>query len=734
MNDIFSLSSLGSARARRAWFVALASASLMTLSCGEAPAAWSPFSGWRKQADTEKKAASNDKKPVSDPKSAKGFNGSIRKLLSEAKAEEERGNLDRAISLADRANKVAETAAKVTKPAEDVSPIATARYANDLRLKKAELSVSRGRKSLPKATETARAADSPKTIMDVAYPDTSPVDTAAKPAPKPERKVVDTGSKKKSAVAELLEDDFEPLSEAPPPVREPVVTRSERSQSNLAIAKKAAPVALPVDSFGDEIFDEGLPSNKRDADRPLRPGQSAEASEDELAFFEDDDEQSTKVAQTASTRRDDEPSSKVVEPAPFKLRPRFDIRETADLKPVPARTEVQQVQNRGPVITPMDVSPADHAFFEEQDRLLTLAEKEAASTASTDEAPLSDELISAFDTEEGVAEEEQIAELRSDLRLSKRLDDEFPADKVRELQQRLDSAAALKPGAIPDFLSSTLIQEPADPADNELNSAIVAPIVKLRKPAQRMNDFRTSDPASVVGGEGARQVIGLTQMVTWQPAKAASRPVVTEAIIQPLPEDLRQSLRGAGPSDGSNDFAVSGSTIPKDSRIGRSAATTTTPDRSRLRGSLWDNATAPSPDGFSGSIGARSEHKETTSNPTIAPPPPTSEVKQTSFDSAHDLFHRDYGDRAETDAGSATTSADMKIASESKRPSGGRARRLDDQTDSTRAMLANGPIERVALLFGIPTKTASSILGAAGIVLLIAGLWTVRAVIRTEKR
>lgn len=749
MNEILIFNPCRSTRARRAWFVALASASLMAMSCGETPAAWSPFSGWRKHAEPDKKAASETQKATSDTKSTKGFNGSIRKLLNEAKAEEERGNLDRAISLADRATKVSESASKITKTAADCSPAATARYANDLRLKKAELSVSRGRKSSNKATGAALPAEDSKSVVDVAYPDMSPVDTAVADAKQSKPKTVDAGAKKKSSIADLLEDDFEPLSEAPPAVREAAVTRSERSQTNVAIAKKAAPVALPDDSFGDEIFDELLPSNKRDGDHPLRPGQSAKTVDDEVAFF-DDDETSTKVAQTSSTTNEDEPANTAVEPAPFKMRPRFDIRETSDLKPTPAKPEVQQAERRNPVITPMDVSPVNQTPWEEQQRLLTLAEKEAAEkdaalSESANEDLLADDLISAFDTEEAPLEEEQVALMNGDLRWSKSLDDEFPADKVRELQHRLDSAAALKPGEIPEFLTSKLIDDLEEAAAKELAPDAEIPIVKLRKHVQRTknqrtneersNEFQTSDPTSVVGGEGARQVIGLTQMVTWQPAKEAARPARSDSIINRMPDDLRQSLRSpATPSVTASDFAVSGSTIPNDSHLVRGTTTTPSSDRSRLRGTLWDNAAAPSQEGYSGSIGASSERKETAAKPTIAPAPPRNEVKQTSFDSARDLFHRDYGDRTESDTGSLTTSANLKVASDGKRTPAGRSPRTDDQSASTRTMLSNGPIERLALLIGVPAKTASALLGAAGLVLLIAGLWTVRAVIRTEKR
>ena len=82
-------------------------------------------------------------KPAAEAESDRGFNGSIRKLMKEAKEQESLGNLDRAITLAERASTISESSSTVLKTAADVSPAATTRYANDLRLKKAEQSVKR---------------------------------------------------------------------------------------------------------------------------------------------------------------------------------------------------------------------------------------------------------------------------------------------------------------------------------------------------------------------------------------------------------------------------------------------------------------------------------------------------------------------------------------------------------------------------------------------------------------
>ena len=73
------------------------------------------------------------------------------------KAQEELGNpRSRNRFSVDRAANLSESTSKVTKPAPDVSPSATSRYANELRLKKTELSV-KGKSVTP---ARGKAADS----------------------------------------------------------------------------------------------------------------------------------------------------------------------------------------------------------------------------------------------------------------------------------------------------------------------------------------------------------------------------------------------------------------------------------------------------------------------------------------------------------------------------------------------------------------------------------------------
>jgi len=86
--------------------------------------------------------------------------------------------------------------------------------------------------------------------------------------------------------------------------------------------------------------------------------------------------------------------------------------------------------------------------------------------------------------------------------------------------------------------------------------------------------------------------------------------------------------------------------------------------------------------------------------------------------------------------GPAASSSDENAPMASVNPSGktGAKRTLasfeDDQALLSRTILENGPIQRFAQLFSLPQATAASTLGVLGIVMLMGGLWLVRATLR----
>ena len=93
---------------------------------------------------------SKRKKPVesAEAKQANDFNNAIRKLMAEAKSHADKGELDRAIHLADRAAKISESSANLVRCAPDVSPAATANYVSELRTQRSERLKLRGGSSV----------------------------------------------------------------------------------------------------------------------------------------------------------------------------------------------------------------------------------------------------------------------------------------------------------------------------------------------------------------------------------------------------------------------------------------------------------------------------------------------------------------------------------------------------------------------------------------------------------
>ena len=131
MNELARLKngSIGS-RFRCAIAVGLTSFASIAGDWNHVDAAWWPFPLSRKSADD------------SPSKSDSGFNGTIRKLLKEAKAQEELGNFDKSeLPWRIGPRRVLNPRRQSWKPALMLSPNATAHYARELRLKKAEQSL-----------------------------------------------------------------------------------------------------------------------------------------------------------------------------------------------------------------------------------------------------------------------------------------------------------------------------------------------------------------------------------------------------------------------------------------------------------------------------------------------------------------------------------------------------------------------------------------------------------------
>jgi hypothetical protein len=807
MNELHNVREWWVRRFRCAVIAGVASASLLAGDANDARAEWFALPKLYKPADH------------AEQKSNKGFTGAIRKLLKEAKTQEDQGNLDRAITLADRANKVAESTSSVVKPAADVSPEATAKYASELRLKKAELSVKRPggatkRESVPDAT---RKPAEPQQVAD------------KRPKPKPDSTVtseaVERALKRQEAARRATTEPVnntrqrqDVAKRAAPVVAAEVVERAPKrmeaakhpvtapsATTDVVIAAAEIPVNAPKSFPASGISAGGLSSRKYESpalppmqpgkfsppailpedlaaeeaanaagtpDLPLKPQEVAVTDMNgEEAFFEVEEvragmEQAAAISDAQESNV--VPTGGTLEPManPFdqgfgakdlprlKLRPRYD--ETGavpDDLPAVAGAELAVAGDDEPAVWPIATATEDQtdsSLFPDdanESRSAVAAADEPGSEVDSDSGTtlLSD---ADLDSKTGVD--------RSELTWFDKSEPEFPTEKVIEMRQRLESAVSLNPGEISPWMSDVQTA-----SANESGTSVGKPKpggVRLRERRQMFRDLPSAVPVHMTSGIAIPAIVGRTSMLQWRPARepltdgAIHGPRSAAVPSMPLPEDLRESLRGiTRASEMNRSHFVDGSlfTIPSvefggAQRVlerpqvvhsGGPASAGTSPAQEPIKGTLWDHASAPI-DGHPGL-----PPLESASNIAAPAPPQSAAVEQTVFHPATNPLHRYHQSTADwSGAARDASSVNDPLVNAADQPGGLRPGRtssasetIDEQTASTRAILTHGPVERFAVLFGIPASTASTIIAAGGLALLIAGLWMVRSVVRTDK-
>lgn len=244
---VFDVNSAWNRAVRRATVVAMTSVSLLASECQYA------FAEKPSRSKVPKIAES------AEPKSSSSFDDAIRKLLKEAKTAETKGEIDRAVFLAERAAKISESSSELVKSSKDVSPAATASYARILRQKRAELLAKQ------KATESAREVEIAKSITP----------TKVSPAPQ----IAESAPRQPAAAARASVTDLVPAvptvnvaksdsqqgsssvatTEELPPA--PIVTpRSNTSMASNVVKKRVAQTSQPVtpasDSFSETASGE----------------------------------------------------------------------------------------------------------------------------------------------------------------------------------------------------------------------------------------------------------------------------------------------------------------------------------------------------------------------------------------------------------------------------------------------------------------------------------------------
>ncbi len=675
----------------------------------------------------------------------KGFSVAIRKLLAEAKIEEESGNIDRAIVLADRAKKLSESSSTIVKPSPEVSPEATSRYANDLRLKKREQSVKRmGGTNVPRGqlrnTEPAEKptqsvvskpeAPTPKSVAAIKPPKNRSDSRSTASTPTPPPLVASPNPERKRSENADRSSDL-------------IMARSTKEAPVVASRKPSAPAALPD-------LDDDFDTNNKIKSKDVRTDAPKLVAAVPPELSESIDEWSTPSNQLPEVtplppltpKAEVQVSNAKTSAKRFKLRQRFTANE-----PLESRMSIDSDQKTAgfdgqPKITPMVTSSFVRKELDEPGWIVTIASvDESELKATTDESTTPD---SSPRTTVGEVErpwDEDVGE-------------EFPAERVLELKRRLDSAAALNPGEITPLFTETQINA----ADHEATTDDSANRHLERFPKHR-HLFReipsvVPEPLKSTIPIVRKSVVGRTSMIQWRSANDDSAAPSKKSPVEPksvrLADDLRQlqnlppepAIERAPELAGRSlfslpkvelghvtDMAEQPARTDQSPSTSVDVLTTTTP----LQGSIWDSAIAPAEDGFSGSVigSAKSVEKGPAAFDNAPLPPLDLSVEQVSFDHSDDRIHHRHGSHSHNES---ATSANTKEASGKTGSQSSIQKGLTEAPTSSHDTTAKvGLVERLALKMGISNSAASAILGACGMMTLIAGLWAMRASIRSRK-
>lgn len=456
----------------------------------------------------------------------------------------------------------------------------------------------------------------------------------------------------------------------------------------------------------------------------------------------------------------------------LKLRKRFTAR---DLEDEPARTEIVEtpVSNEDrPGMVRLDNLTESDVFETPSDAIdnetLTLnldAESQSPSVAADESVPPTNVVIAQEDEKDPFEEDVPVPVVAES--------GSFPADEVRDLKRRLDSIAELQPGAMEsdefelatnDLAESIAANEAtAETEEHIVETPAESEAVVLQKDVDFTEVSETEVNQTLPPLFARQPIVGTTSLIRW---RAIENDTILGARLRPasrsVPSDLRESLR-------SDDSSVESSTVSHRSlfalpsvHFGRNAGEleSSTPEtdskpiigetRVQLRGNLWDNATTPTLDGYSGSISG-SAKSVNSDDWALAPPTPDANVEQTSFDHQQPTSSASSDwedDNSVPSIGTITIPPTTKHVSmyeaefvpqvESTGHSLDKAESLDAQAEETQS---EDTVEipqlsfrdKLELLIGFLGLSSSTLSGAVCGALIVAGIWVIRAMTRANQ-
>ena len=665
-----------------------------------------------------------------EPRTNEGFDKAIRNLLKEANRHEKKGDLVQAINLAERAAKIAQESSSLVKIPPDISSSAISDYAKELRLKKQKAELSLKRAKSPTPNETAIASSR-------LAKESSATDKSTRPSRAKSPAVAEPVSSRDSH-NENSKTALAPSNKVSSPSR-PKVGRDDTSSMPVSTASRNVPNSEPVD----------LPSpSERPVERITTKSNSAlpnktVASNEELPFepFVEEEPRQTngprdirsspKIA--AASNEDIQTESIDASPDSENLTlissPSIDSLDSAN----PPESQVVKLRFR----------------YRDRDQItepLSTASINSTSNVGTIETA-SNLTTASIETDETSSEQEKQP-------LADRLDDEFPVIQVKDSREATDASSAPDPSEPEPTSMNSKEESPEIGEEHQFAPVKTLSPFRIRRSLKLRNTYSVLPLLTPVVARSTREpVVGRTSIVHWRPAKEAShvttgdviretdfKPDIAKVEIRRMQSDNDKSIidhvstgiRHSSARNSEIQTAADGIAESPDTGRVRQSDESRSVARREIRGSLWDNAAVPT---FEGTWRPAKPQSE---NPRKAPlPPKTNRIEQTAFtqtqhrdkkdlrsEMSRDSFETEVHD-SDSSPESTAASADFVEKSEEEKPD--ESESWMDDLESADAIVNADLVQQTTGQTGLPESTVSTMLGAFGVALLIAGIWMVRA-------
>ena len=438
--------------------ITVASLTSLGLACGAGQSVQGEWWSLPKAKPETTKAA-----PAKPVPTENGFSPTIHRLMSDARQYAEKGELDKAVQLAERAAKISEASSQLLGPASDCSPEKTAQFANELRARRDAVAKRPG----PAKVESKIAATVPKTQPAMSRPREIPDES---PPPKqPEPLVVER------AIAESVTTE------------QPAELAAQPRENKPAWAEELPPTPAP----------EPEPLNKPVKFRRsvlARAANSIDEDTDDSRSFADETPSSSSadvvIAETLETEFTDG--------LPIDLQPTVPDATTAEAKTslneiTPPPTEANQPSLNG------EIQPA---ATETANKELPPPPISSDSKPGWEDEAFAEELLLGQDSSEKLNDSSTVPPARAtEVSAPPFPEDSFPVQRVVQLRRRLETATSFNPGGAYSKPASSL-SEPVKSSSAASSSESVA--FELPSPAAAIESSEQSNKEVTSADSGER--------------------------------------------------------------------------------------------------------------------------------------------------------------------------------------------------------------------------------------